>query len=987
VGGKGGSGATGGTVNLTSSSQIRTGGDWADGIVAQSIGGGGGVGGTATASGSLAKADTDIGVGGGGGAAGNGGTPTVTLSGSVSTGGYSAYGVLAQSIGGGGGQGGDGSDSSNATVTIGAGSGVGGSGGASGNGDAVKVQTPGSATATVSTTGDDAHGIVAQSIGGGGAGGAGSSSATGTVDLKVTVGGKGGSSGNGGTATVDGAFDVTTGGDRAFGIVAQSIGGGGGIGGTGSSEHILSITIGGSGGGSGNGDSVNVTLDSGSSITTSGKGAHAVIAQSIGGGGGIGGDASGGLLDFTPSGSLDNASSGDGGPVSVDVDATIRTTGESAFGILAQSLGGAGGFGGDQTGAFAGVTGDDGNSDTVTVTQAGSISATGENSIGIFAQSDAPYTPADIDVTVNGSVVGGTGEQGTGVLIYNGATNTLTVSSGGSISAGSGTAVVYAGTIPVPYATLAIVNDGHIDGNIVNPNPASSSTATALVAEGPNAIRLDNKGTVQGAELIEADVTNRGTLVVGKAGEADATRIAGDLVQQGTGQIQVDADLGGGSSDELAVDGDAILDGSLKIVPLSALPGGEARVLSVGGGLTGDLQAAHSAVFGYRLRRSGDDVRVAVTSADFRKPAEERSGNERQVADHVQSSWDAGGTAALGPLFAALGVRADASGDDYGEALGDLSLGVAAAPAARSQATMQAFADSLMSCPTFEDGTAMLGEGRCVWAQFSGGRADQDADDGASGFDQDHVAYQLGAQGEIATDWYLGVSAAYRRDWFDSDDGRSSSDGDTLLGGVMLKRELGPWLFGAGLSGGYGWYDTHRRIDIQGFEAKADSDPDLQNVGLRARAAYSFDFAQLYARPALDLDVVYTRQPGYNESGAGDLDLDVETSDQWGLVVTPSVELGGRIALPGTYVLRPYGRMGVSFGNQSGWTSSSSFDGAPDGAGTFDTDVPMDDIVARVAGGMQLDGENGLGVRLQYDGEFSANLTSHAGSLRVSWAF
>ena len=52
VGGQGGSGNDGGAVNIDNKGVIRTTGDWADGIVAQSIGGGGGAGGTAVADGS-----------------------------------------------------------------------------------------------------------------------------------------------------------------------------------------------------------------------------------------------------------------------------------------------------------------------------------------------------------------------------------------------------------------------------------------------------------------------------------------------------------------------------------------------------------------------------------------------------------------------------------------------------------------------------------------------------------------------------------------------------------------------------------------------------------------------------------------------------------------------------------------------------------------------------------------------------------------------
>src|SRR5690606_36570786 len=73
VGGSGGTGGHGGHIDLTFAGKIQTTGDWADGIVAQTIGGGGGAGGSSSASGSQVTANVTIGVGGSGGAAGDGG--------------------------------------------------------------------------------------------------------------------------------------------------------------------------------------------------------------------------------------------------------------------------------------------------------------------------------------------------------------------------------------------------------------------------------------------------------------------------------------------------------------------------------------------------------------------------------------------------------------------------------------------------------------------------------------------------------------------------------------------------------------------------------------------------------------------------------------------------------------------------------------------------------------------------------------------------
>src|SRR5690606_25091018 len=78
VGGQGGSGNTGGAVQVTlgSGGVIQTAGDWAVGMVAQSIGGGGGKGGVAAASGggslTSVQINANVAVGGSGGTGAHG---------------------------------------------------------------------------------------------------------------------------------------------------------------------------------------------------------------------------------------------------------------------------------------------------------------------------------------------------------------------------------------------------------------------------------------------------------------------------------------------------------------------------------------------------------------------------------------------------------------------------------------------------------------------------------------------------------------------------------------------------------------------------------------------------------------------------------------------------------------------------------------------------------------------------------------------------
>ncbi|KIC42137.1 hypothetical protein RA27_01665, partial [Ruegeria sp. ANG-R] len=317
----GGDGGEGGTVNATqaSSSAIQTSGSNNDGIFAFSRSGEAGDGGSGFAAPG----------GGTGGHSADGGNVTVTQRGDISTSGDSADGIYALSVSNNGGNGG----SQWGLV------GSSGDGGYGGSGGTVVVNT--TSSASILTTGDYANGIYAQSIGGSG-GSAGTSG-----NLLVSLIGGADNGGNGGRVTVSHGGAIETRGDFARGIVAQSIGGGGGSGGTGGG--LVSLSLGGIGSNGGSGDAVSATVQGTGSILTSGAGADGVMAQSIGGSGGTGANSYG-LVAIGGTGSR----GGTGAAVSVTNLGRIVTGGNGARGIIAQSIGGGGGGGGSSGGVGSG---------------------------------------------------------------------------------------------------------------------------------------------------------------------------------------------------------------------------------------------------------------------------------------------------------------------------------------------------------------------------------------------------------------------------------------------------------------------------------------------------------------------------------------------------------------------------------------------------------------------------------------------------------
>src|SRR5690606_7381734 len=161
-------------------------------------------------------------------------------------------------------------------------------------------------------------------------------------------------SGNGSKVEVVNSGGLRTMGGDSFGILAQSIGGGGGLSelqlvdpeapppGSGGACGAV-FCLGGSGGAQGNGGEV--VVDNDGWLWTSGKGARAVYAQSIGGGGGAvaGGTKTTFGLTLLPRGIAYGGiggSGGSGGSVTATNVGDVITEGDSAEAIFAQSIGG-----------------------------------------------------------------------------------------------------------------------------------------------------------------------------------------------------------------------------------------------------------------------------------------------------------------------------------------------------------------------------------------------------------------------------------------------------------------------------------------------------------------------------------------------------------------------------------------------------------------------------------------------------------------------
>ena len=412
------------------------------------------------------------------------------------------------------------------------------------------------------------------------------------------------------TVTVNNSGNILTTGAGAVGVLAQSVGGGGGIGGYGQPGALANLAIGGGGGAGGNGGDVNVNVTG--TIETFGDGAYGVFAQSVGGGGGIAGNVNQGIssagvsLDLGQSG----GAGGNGGDVTVVSAGNIITHGNGACGIFAQSVGGGGGLAGDAGNglSFAGSVGGAGSGGTVHITHTGNITTYGDNADGIFAQSaGGTNTGGSVEIDYIGSInvygsnssaiyVQSCGDQGANNLtltIHNGVFQGGAGSSAGVWFADGGNNTLY------NFNTITTLNG--IAGNAIiggAGNETINNDGTVIgsidLGAGQNQFNNYSGGRLNAGAVINLGAgnlfLNNGTLAPGGPGMLETTMLTGNLMQVTNGVVEIK--LGSTACDRLAVSGTAALDGTLSVAQFDGFvptKGEQFTVLTAAGGVTGQF--------------------------------------------------------------------------------------------------------------------------------------------------------------------------------------------------------------------------------------------------------------------------------------------------------------------------------------------------------------------------------------------------------------
>ena len=1018
LGGDGGAGGDAGEVEVINDGEVITSGFRSYGVYAQSVGGSGGDGGNATSISLSFNADASatVTIGGDGHTGGIGNTVSVENTGLIHTLGDYSNAVFAQSVGGSGGAGGDATAVSVSmdiplgwsdlipTPSMSFELTVGGDGGTGGIGGDVTVNNFG----TIISEGEFAPAVMAQSVGG--SGGIGGEARSFSIDLsanptdfipwmdaisfdtRLIFGGDGGSGGHAGIIDVTNEGDIATTGAFSHGIVAQSVGGGGGLGGSALTfdfsttdiipdfevpilDDIVNLTniemvLEGSGGNGGNGS--NATLNSVGNVWTDGDFAMGIVAQSIAGGGGLAGmynpqgvtdslgfvDMVGMLLNLDTGVSFAGSLGADGnaGTVLVDHHGNIQTTGIAAHGLFAQSAAGLGTAG------------------NVDVILDGSIFTSGDHSYGIYAQSGGGAGNGDISITLDGGMVSGGSAGGAGIVIADGATNSIW--NNGFITSAPG---IDGRAIIAFDGDEFVENFGTVTGSVDLGLGENSFENYGLVNAGSNF----NMGT--GNLLL-----NAGDFAPGGVMNVFTTSILGDFEQTDLGTLRFDLafDFGLDTWDALAISGLSDLSGTLGLVLMETgniMPGEwEAVLISSAGGITNfglNLDAPVSAVIDYSLMASSDTDYSLFYNVDFAPTGLSR--NQDAMGEHINDIQLAGSTETMKPLTSAIVAQEDI--ESLAATYDALSPHMYTVNQVGRLFSSLDFEQAMHSCKVRAGDLRFSRDGECTWMRVSDRDINYEARGGGIAASDYRSTINMGLQTALSEHWHGGLAMG-----FEKVDYKipliASRDGSQVQVGGILKGQYDANAFNVSMTMGRGDFDTQRSNLMNGDNTFVSNNRHIRFYSAHAGYGYNFERDNWFVQPAFDLGWTDVSGDALDERGLGPTALHIQKTDDEYLTSRLDLRVGSEFTGKNQFLYRPFALASYTH-VLSGTTNEirARLDGAPDSVSDFTQILEVDDNYTRVSLGIDIFGREDWSFSFAYDRQFADFWHAHSFFAKISF--
>lgn len=674
------------------------------------------------------------------------------------------------------------------------------------------------------------------------------------------------------------------------------------------------------------------------------------------------------------------------------------------------------------------------------LTNSGSITVWPSTVAGYYAIVN--YGEIGLLTNMAGGIIG-TASSSYGIYTF-GANTTITNEAGGSI--GGNRAAVYARYEPMTLnnagaiignvdAELTTVNllgtQASITGTVVNTGgsvnvrsgadftPQNTFNSSSFLIENGATLRVSGASYALTAQSNDADAfRNAGTLDVA---EGLVGNVQGNYTQSGTLRVGASSTTSHG---RLAVNGHATLTSAARF----EVDVNSTNTLAVGQTLTNVLTAttlsnsasAHnvtdnSYLFDFESVINGNAVDLTIVAAAAPPaPGPAPVG----VVDAVQQNSLRSGAAAAGVLDGF--IRGGATGTDFdnvvtslgrlpnsrsvalavGQALPSLHGNAPATLMHLSGSTGVVIQQQLQAVPLaslLERYLAVGGravgsragdahpQGQGLWVKTLGNRVNQDAIDGASGYQLVTDGLMVGAQTDLNETTTLGFGLGYLTSHVGGEgfaaNHRSDIESVQLVGYGQVALDSTGWKMSWQGDFTHSRVESERNLSFMGRIAQADYNGVSSHLGVGISKAYKMN-PHTTLRPLVALDWRHLKADGYTETGGGALDLQVDEQSAHEVTLKVGAQVQQQFTPKAQWLASA--ALGRDLRSERN-AVTARFTG---GGVAFTTEgLPASRALVELGLGILYKANDNLDVVAQYDLRLREGLRDQTASVRLNWAF
>jgi outer membrane autotransporter protein len=273
-----------------------------------------------------------------------------------------------------------------------------------------------------------------------------------------------------------------------------------------------------------------------------------------------------------------------------------------------------------------------------------------------------------------------------------------------------------------------------------------------------------------------------------------------------------------------------------------------------------------------------------------------------------------------------------------------------------------------------------------MWTTIFGQWGDQDEEDGYTGFDYSVGGLTFGLDYLLTDSLITGLSLGYADTKIDLDrdagDGNIESLGGSIYGTYFNKHTY----FETVLSYGDQSYDNNRNIVIGPLLRTAHSEHDGDVFSAYGAGGYSFQSKEWIIRPFGSMQYVYLDEDGFQESGAGSINLRVDGRKTESLVSNLGVRFARVFEFEGGRLV-PEASLAWQYDfDIDDRNITTSFVGSPGNAFTIEGQ-DLENHSAKIGIGLTFINKRNFSVSLNYNAELRENYNSNGiiGYLRLTF--